>query len=57
MYGAGAGVAAVQTDAEAAAGAVGGDLAGVGGEVVGGVLGGDAALDGVAVDMDVLLAG
>src|SRR5699024_2663292 len=31
---AGVGIAAVQTDAEAAAGAVGGDLAGVGGEVV-----------------------
>ena len=47
--GAGVGVAAVQTDTAAAAGAVGGDLAGVGGEVVGGVLGGHPALDGVAV--------
>ena len=46
---AGVGVAAVQTDAEAAAGAVGGDLAGVRGEVVGRVLGGHPALDGVAV--------
>ena len=55
--GAGVGVAAVQTDAEAAAGAVGGDLAGVGGEVVGRVLGGDAALDGVAVHPQVVLTG
>ena len=54
--GARGGVAAVQADAEAAAGAVGRDLAVVGGEVVLRVLGGDAALDGVAVDMYVVLA-
>ena len=53
---AGVGVAAVQPDAEAAAGAVGGDFARVGGEVVGRVLSGDTALDGVAVDVHVLLA-
>ena len=55
--GAHVGIAAVQPDAEAAGGGVGRDLAVVGGEVVGGVLGGDTALDGVAVDVDVLLAG
>ena len=55
--GAGVGVAAVQPDAEAAGGAVSGDLAGVGGEVVGGILGGDAALDGVSVQMQGLLIG
>ena len=54
---AGIGVAAVQPDAEAAGGAVGRDLAGIGSEVVGGVLGGDAALDGIAVLVDVRLAG
>ena len=36
---------------------VSGDLAVIGGEVVGGILGGDAALDGVAVEMHVLLTG
>ena len=55
--GAHAHVAAVQTDAEAARGVVSGDLAVIGGEVVGGILGGDAALDGVAVEMHVLLTG
>ncbi len=54
--GAGARVAAVQTDAEAAAGAVGGDPAGVGGEAVHRILGGHAALNGVAVDVHVVLA-
>ena len=54
---AGEGVAAVQPDAEAAAGAVGGDLAGVGGEVVGRILGGHPALEGVAVQVDGILAG
>ena len=48
-------VAAVETYAEAAAGAVGLDLAVVGREVVGRVLGGHAALDGVAVDLEVVL--
>ena len=48
-------VAAVETHAEAAAGAVGLDLAVVGREVVGRVLGGHAALDGVAVDLEVVL--
>ena len=52
----GVGVAAVQPHAEAAAGAVGGDLAGVGGEVVGRILGGDPALDGVAALPQVVLA-
>ena len=54
---AGEGVAAVQTDAEAAAGAVGGDPAGVGGEVVGRILGGHPALEGVAVHVHRVLAG
>ena len=53
--GAGGGVAAVQPDAEAAAAAVHGDAAVVGGEVVLGVLGGNPALDGVAVDVQILL--
>ena len=48
-------IAAVETHAEAAAGAVGLDLAVVGREVVGRVLGGHAALDGVAVDLEVVL--
>ena len=48
-------VAAVEADAEAAAGAVGDDLAVVGREVVLRVLGGDAALDGVAVHVEVAL--
>ena len=50
-----AGGGRVQPDAEAAGRPVGGDLAGVGGEVVGRVLGGDAALDGVAVQVQVAL--
>ena len=47
--GAGVGGAAVETDAHAGGAAVGGDAAVVGDEVVLRVLGGDAALDGVAV--------
>ena len=47
------GVAAVEPDAEAAARAVGDDLAVIRGKVVLGVLGGDAALDGVAVHAQV----
>ena len=54
---AGVGIAAVQTNAETAGGAVRSDLSGVRREVVGRVLGGNAALDGVAVLMDVLLGG
>lgn len=50
---AGVGVAAVQTYTEATARAVGGDTADVGREVVGRILGGDAALDGVAVHAQV----
>lgn len=53
----GEGVACVQADAEAAAGTVGGELAGIRGKVVGGVLGGDTALDGIAVLPDGLLVG
>ena len=48
-------VAAVETHAEAAAGAVARDAAVVGREVVGRVLGRHAALDGVAVDAQILL--
>ena len=55
--GADVGVAAIETHAEAARGGVGRDLAVIGGKVVGGILGGDAALDGVAVHLHVLLAG
>ena len=54
---AGVDVAAVQTDAVAGAGVVHADLAGVGHEVVGGVLGGDTGLDGVAVALNGLLGG
>lgn len=50
----GAGVG-VDADAEASWGAVGLDESGAGSEVFGGVLGVDAALDGVALDMDVFL--
>ena len=50
-----AGGGGVQPDAEAAGRAVGGDLSGVGGEVVGRVLGGDTALDGIAVQADIAL--
>ena len=46
--GAGEGVAAVQTDAEAAAAAVGNQLAGIGHKVIGRVLGGNTALDSMA---------
>lgn len=53
----GVGIAAVQPNAEAAGGAVRGDLSGVGSKVVGGVLGGDTALDGIAVLPDGLLVG
>ena len=49
---AGEGVARVEPDAAAGRGAVGGEHAEVGGEVVGRVLGGDAALDGVAAHLD-----
>ena len=54
----GAGVrrTAVEADATAAGGAVGGDHAGVGTEVVGRVLGGDPALQGGAADAHGLLA-
>ena len=52
-----AGRGRVQTDAEAAGGAVRGDLAGVRGKIVGGILGGDTALDGIAVLMHVRLTG
>ncbi len=55
-HGPGIGVAAVQADAAAAAGAIGGDLSGVGREVVGRVLGGDPALDGIPLDVQVVLA-
>ena len=48
-------IAAVQTDAEAAGGMIGGDLAVIGGKIVRGVLGGHPALDGVTVEMYILL--
>ena len=54
---AGVDVAAVQTDAVAGAGGVQSHLAGVGHEVVGGILGGDTGLDGIAVALDGLLGG
>jgi hypothetical protein len=54
---AGIGGAAVEPDAEAGGAAIGGDAAVVGDEVVLGILGGDAALDGVAVQHDVGLPG
>ena len=53
--GAGVGGAAVQADAESGGGAVGVDLAVVGDEAVGGVLGGDAALQGVAIERHAVL--
>ena len=52
----GEGIACVQTDAEAAAGTVGGELAGIRGKIVGGVLSGDTALDGIATQLDGILA-
>ena len=54
---AGVGCAAVQTDAEAGRRAVGGQLAVVGREIIFGVFGGDAALDGRTVERDVALLG
>ena len=54
---AGIGGAAVEADAVAGGAAIGGDPAVVGDEVVLRVLGGDPALDGVAVERDVGLAG
>ena len=53
---AGIGGAAVEADAEAGGAAIGGDAAVVGDEVLLRVLGGDAALEGVAVEADVALA-
>ena len=53
--GAGEGVAAVQTDAEAAAAAVGNQLAGIGHKVVGRVLGGNTALDSMADGCQLIL--
>ncbi len=52
---AGIGRAAVQADAEAGGAAIGGDAAVIGDEVLLGVLGGDAALQGVTVEDDLLL--
>ena len=49
------GRAAVEPDAEAGGRAIGVDLAVIGNEVVGGILGGDAALQGVAVERDLVL--
>ena len=53
---AGIGGAAVEADAEAGGAAIGGDAAVVGDEVLLRVLGGDPALEGVAVEPDVALA-
>ena len=53
---AGIGGAAVEPDAEAGGAAIGGDAAVVGDEVLLGVLGGDAALERVAVEPDLALA-
>ena len=53
--GAGRNVAAVETDTEAAAGAVADNSAVVGCKLVCGVLGGDTALNGVAVNLQVVL--
>ncbi len=54
---AGIGRAPVQADPHAGGGAIGGDAAVIGDEAVGRILGGDAALDRVPVEMDVVLAG
>src|SRR5207302_98664 len=48
--------AAIEPDAEAGGGAVGGEAAVVGDEAVFGIFGGDARLDGDAARVDVLLA-
>ena len=53
---AGIGGAAIEPDAEAGGAAIGGDAAVVGDEVLFRVLGGDAALEGVAVEGDLALA-
>jgi len=55
--GTGEGVACVQADAAAGGRAVGGQGAEIRGEVVGRVLGGDAALDGIAAHIDGRLGG
>ena len=52
----GVAVAGIEAHAEAGGGAVGLDGAEVGGEVVARILGGHPALDGVAAQLDVLLA-
>ena len=49
--------AAVETDAEAGGAAIGGDAAVIGNEIVLRVLGGDPALDGMAVEADIGLFG
>jgi hypothetical protein len=51
------GRSAIEAEAEAGGAAVGEDFAVVGEEVVGGVLGGDAALEGVAVTFSIVLGG
>jgi hypothetical protein len=52
---AGIGRAAIQADAEAGRAAIGGDAAIVGDEVLVGIFGGDAALHGMAVQLDLVL--
>ncbi len=56
-YRAGSRIAAVETDAEAAARAVSGDLAVVRGEVVGRILCRDAALNRLTADLNIFLTG
>ena len=55
-HGTGVRIAAVKTDAESTGGTPGGDLAGIGGKVVGRIFRGHTALDGITVELDVILA-
>ena len=54
---AGIGGAAVEPDAETGGAAIGGDAAVIGNEILLGILGGDAALQGVAMQRDIFLRG
>ena len=57
ICGAGKGIAGIETDTESGRRTVGGQHAEIGGEIVGRVFGGDAALDGIAAHVDGGLVG
>ena len=54
-HGAGGGITAIETHAVAAAGAIGGNLTVIGSEVIGGIFGGNTALNGIAAHLNIVL--